>query len=118
MRIVRGVEKMQDVNVSVKLDGRLRRLAPVDKNVIKSDISEVVGRHSRLIKHGELKLHIKQHRQRFRQVPLFLCKARFWNNGTRVIANVGEYGIWQSVERALTRIEGKLIQEKERGLGF
>lgn len=109
---------MAKIDVSVKLGGRLRKLAPVDRDGIKTEINGVVDRHSRIINRGVLSLHINQNKNRFRQKPLFLCRARLWNHGTRVIANVGEYGIWQSVDRALNRIEGKLIQEKERGLRF
>ncbi len=104
---------MAKVGVSVKLGGKLRRLAPIDREGIKTEINEVVDRHSRIINGGVLSLHIEQHKHRFRQMPLFLCRARLWNQGTRVIANVGEYGIWQSVDRALEKIEHKLIQHKE-----
>lgn len=116
----RGVKRMkhQEVELSVKFAGKLRNLANVDKQDIRENIAELVERHQRVLRAGALKLHLKQHKERFRQLPLFLCRAKFWTRGKSIIARGQEYGIWQTVDNALDKIEHKMIQSKERGLRF
>ena len=105
------------VSVSVKFAGKLRNLASVDRDGIKQTVRELVNRRGRVINKGALSLDITQNSHKFRQTPLFLCRARLWNNGKKVIAIGEEYGIGQTVDRALNKIEQQLIQYKERKLG-
>lgn len=107
-----------NVSVSVKFAGRLRNVAPIDRKQIAESVVNLVSRRKRVIRSGALNLDIRQNNERFRKVPLFLCRARFWNRGRNIAATGEEYGIWQTVDNALDKIEQKIIQYKERGLRF
>ena len=108
----------EQVAVSVKFAGKLRTLASIDRRNIKQSIRELVNKRGRVIRAGSLNLDITQNSHKFRQTPLFYCRARLWNRGKKVIAIGQEYGIWQTVDRALNKIEQQLIQHKEKGLGL
>jgi ribosome-associated translation inhibitor RaiA len=106
------------VSVSVKFSGKLKRLATIDKQIIRSTIQGLVSKHGRILSSGAINLDIKQNGIKFRQIPLFECKANFWNTTNRKVRNIvatgQEYGIWQTVDRALNKIERKLVQQKEK----
>ena len=107
-----------DVAVSIRFAGKLRRLNPIDKRGIKEEVSGLVGKYNRVLRAGALKLNIRQNSERLKKVPLFLCKARFWGRGKSVVAHGSEYGIGQTVDKTLRRVEQRLIQDKERKLGL
>lgn len=110
-----------NVSVSVRFSGKLKRLASIDKQEIMSTINNLVDKHRRTIKSGAINMDIRQNGIKYRQIPLFECKANFLNrenNGKVIVATGEEYGIWQTVDKALNRIEQKLVQYKERNLGL
>jgi len=106
------------VEVSVKFDGELKRLASVDRKIIAEAVKDLVRKRERVFNGGVLNLDIKQNDRKFRNIPLFFCRARLWKPGKLVVAKGSEYGVWQTVDKALDRIESRLILEKERGLRF
>jgi len=109
---------VEDVAISIRFVGKLRRLNPIDKRGIREEVSGLVGKYKRVLKSGALKLNIRQNSERLKKVPLFLCKARFWGRGRSIAAHGSEYGIGQSVDKTLRRVEHRLIQDKERRLGL
>ena len=106
------------VMVSVKFAGKLRRLTPIDKRQMKATILNLVQRHGRVMRAGALNVYLKQHNERFRQLPLFLCRAKLWNRGRSTVARGMEYGVWQTVDNTLDKIERKMVEHKERGLRY
>ena len=109
---------VENIAISVRFAGKLRRLNPIDKRGIKEDISGLVGKYRRVLRAGALKLNIRQNSEKLKKVPLFLCKVRFWGRGKSIAAHGSEYGINQTVDKALRRVEHRLIRDKERGLRF
>ena len=110
-----------NVLVNVRFSGKLRRLASIDKQAIMSTINNLVDKHRRTIKYGSINMDIKQNGIKYRQIPLFECKANFYNkedSGKVIVATGEEYGIWQTVDKALNRIERKIVEYKERNLGL
>jgi len=108
----------QELSIGIRFSGRLKRLNNIDRQVLKRVIQSIVGKHNRFIKSGAINLDLKQNSEKFRQIPLFECKAKLWNKGKNIVAIGQEYGIPQTVDRALNRIEQKLVQYKEKHLNF
>ena len=114
---MRGVTAMgENVSVSVKFSGRLKRLTNIDRQAIHNTIQALVSKHGRVIRSGAINLDLKQNSTK--QAPLFECKAKLWDKGMQVLGTGNEYGIWQTVDRALHVIERKIVQNKERNLGL
>jgi len=102
------------MNVSVQLAGRFREMSNFDKEIIMNDIERFTEKHERLVDNGELHLIMKQHKEKFRTIPLFHCTARFVSNIGRFNATGHEYGIKQTVDQALGKIEKQVIKTKQK----
>ncbi len=92
------------MHVSVQLAGRFNNLSNLDKSTLMKDIERFTNKHDKLVSNGELYLIMKQHKEKFRSIPLFQCRARFVSNVGRFNAIGHEYGIKQSVDNALTKL--------------
>ena len=104
------------LDLSVKFAGRLKRLTNTDRVQIYETAYNLAKRHAKFIDGGKLRVYLTQHKEKTRNVPLFYCKAHYFNAEKRVTASGSEYGIVPTLNQALDRIQGMLIQEKERNV--
>jgi len=110
-----GVENMK-LDLSVKFAGRLKKLANVDKKEIYNTAYELAKRHSKFIDGGELRVYIAQRKEKTRQVPLFYCKANYFNSGSMVFATGSEYGVTPVLNQTLNKIQNRLVRIKEKAI--
>jgi len=94
--------------------GKLETLNNYDRAFIKEWVERFLEKNERFVKSGVLKLRLEQRREKFREVPLFSCRANFYTDGDRFIASGEEYGIKQCVGIALSKVRRQLIRKKER----
>ena len=106
------------MHVSVQLAGRFNNLSNIDKSMLMRDVEKFTNKHERLVSNGELYLIMKQHREKFRSIPLFQCSARFVSNIGRFNAIGHEYGIKQSVDDALAKIEKQVDKTLTRRYNY
>lgn len=104
------------LDLSVKFAGRLKRLTNTDREQIYVTVYNLAKRHTKFIDDGKLRVYLTQRKEKTRQVPLFYCKASYFNAEKYVVASGSEYGIVPALNQALDRIKGMLIQGKERGI--
>ncbi len=104
------------LDLSVKLAGRLKRLTNIDREEIYLTVYNLAKRHTKFIDDGKLRVYLTQRREKTRQVPLFYCRASYFNAEKHVVASGSEYGIIPALNQALDRIKGMLIQEKEKNV--
>ena len=105
-----------NLDLSVQFAGRLRRLTNTDRVQIYATAYDLAQRHAKLIDGGKLKIYLMQQKERTRQVPLFYCRASYINADKHIAASGSEYGIVPTLNQALDRIQGMLIQEKEKNV--
>src|SRR3989338_4839495 len=102
------------LDLSFKFAGRLKRLTNIDRVQIYETAYNLAKRHAKFIDKGKLRVYLTQQKEKTRNVPLFYCKAHYFNAVKRVTASGSEYGIVPTLNQTLDRIQGMLIQEKER----
>ncbi|MBS3153097.1 hypothetical protein J4426_00830 [Candidatus Woesearchaeota archaeon] len=104
------------LDLSVKFAGRLKRLANIDKKEIYNVAYELAKKHSKFIDGGKLDVYLTQRKEKTRQIPLFYCKANYFNSGNQVVASGSEYGITPTLNRAFSKIQTRLVQRKEKAI--
>jgi len=104
------------LDLSIQFAGRLKRLTNVDRKQVYVTAYNLAKRHAKFIDEGKLRVYLMQRKERTRQVPLFYCKASYFNAEKCVVASGSEYGIVPVLNQALDRIKGMLIQEKEKSV--
>ncbi|MBI2107128.1 hypothetical protein HYT57_04025 [Candidatus Woesearchaeota archaeon] len=105
-----------NLDLSVKFAGRLNRLTNIDRVQIYATAYNLAKRHAKFMNGGKLRVYLAQRREKTRNVPLFYCKAHYFNAEKRVMASGSEYGIVPTLNQALDRIQGMLVQEKEKNV--
>ena len=63
---------------------------------------------------GELKLVIQERSEKFRNVPLFFCRANFFTDKGKFTATGEEYGVIQCINLALEKVKKQVLKHKSK----
>ena len=99
-------------NVSMRFGGKFAELSPIDRMYIRHMVLRRVY-NSRVLD-GDVAVNLVHHTQKFRRIPLFSTTVRLYNHMGRFVARGHEYGIGQSLNEALKKIEGQVIKQKTK----
>ncbi|MBI4158702.1 hypothetical protein HY500_00405 [Candidatus Woesearchaeota archaeon] len=105
-----------NLDLSVQFAGRLKRLTGVDRGQIYETAYNLAMRHAKVMEGGKLRVRLMQKKEKTRQVPLFHCRANYFNADKNIAATGSEYGIVPTLNQALDKIQCRIIQEKEKNL--
>jgi len=94
--------------------GKLETLNAYDRQAVKGWIERFLDKQEKFVNNGELKLVVKQRREKFREIPLFFCRANFFTDKGRFTATGEEYGIQQCVNIALNKVKRQLLKQKSK----
>ncbi|MBI2105436.1 hypothetical protein HYT56_01200 [Candidatus Woesearchaeota archaeon] len=94
--------------------GKLETLNMHDRQAMKGWVERFLEKQGKFVDNGLLKLRLEQRREKFREVPLFFCRANFFTDRGKFIATGEEYGIQQCVNIALNKVKKQLLRQKSK----
>ena|SRR3989338_10881213 len=101
-------------NLSMQFAGRLKELSSYDRDYFKKSVQRFLSKQSKFVDNGELKLVIKQRSEKFRNLPLFFCRANFFTDKGVFTATGEEYGVNQCINLALHKVKRQLLKRKNK----
>ncbi len=94
--------------------GKLETLNRYDRDFVRRWVESFLEKHEKFVKNGFLNLRLEQRKEKFREIPLFNCRANFYTEKGQFVASGEEYGIKQCVGLALERVRKQLLKRKRR----